>query len=161
MCPNYCPILVDIEDGRVTRVIGDKDNPLYRGYTCEKGRSLPRLLNHRERLLRSMRKTGADFEPVSPVGLDSRLDVGNPEMMADLHSAADNLSRTVDVHVEGSPTARLVDVEDHFERYSGQPRMSGVPMTVARYQRDQIANPYLGQRFRSGRLPDPDCGGDT
>lgn len=65
VCPNYCPILVDIEDERVTRVIGDKDNPLYRGYTCEKGRSLPRLLNHRERLVRSMRKTGAEFEPVS------------------------------------------------------------------------------------------------
>jgi anaerobic selenocysteine-containing dehydrogenase len=37
-----------------------------------------------------------------------------------------------DVRTIGSPTSRLVDVEDDFERYSGQPRMSGVPVQVLR-----------------------------
>jgi hypothetical protein len=30
----------------------------------------------------------------------------------------------------GSNTGRLIDVTDHYERYSGQPRMSNVPVTV-------------------------------
>lgn len=71
VCHNYCPILVEVENQRVTRVVGDALNPLYRGYTCEKGRSLPRLINHPERLTQSMKKTESGFEPV---GSDQVLD---------------------------------------------------------------------------------------
>lgn len=40
-------------------VIGAKDNPVYHGYTCAKGRALPEQHNNAHRLLRSM-KRGAD-----------------------------------------------------------------------------------------------------
>ena len=40
----------------------------------------------------------------------------------------------------GSPTSRLIDVEDDFERYSGQPRMSSVPVKVNRLTPQWPAN---------------------
>src|ERR1700754_4559342 len=40
ICPATCGLLLDIEDGRVTRVRGDADNPLTGGFTCPKGRRI-------------------------------------------------------------------------------------------------------------------------
>ena len=42
VCTALCPILVETENGVVTRVTGDPDNSLYQGYTCPKGRALNR-----------------------------------------------------------------------------------------------------------------------
>ncbi len=56
-CHAGCPILVDVEDGKPKRVVGDKRNPIYHGYTCPKGRALPEQHAHPERLLRSMKRT--------------------------------------------------------------------------------------------------------
>ena len=55
-CHATCPILVDVEDGRAVRVRGDKENPIYHGYTCPKGRALPEQHAHPERLLHSMKR---------------------------------------------------------------------------------------------------------
>ena len=55
-CHAHCAIKVDVEDGRAVHVIGDKDNPVYHGYTCAKGRALPEQHAHPERLLHSQRK---------------------------------------------------------------------------------------------------------
>ena len=55
-CHAACPILVDVEDGRPVRVVGDKENPIYHGYTCPKGRALPEQHRHPERLLHSQRR---------------------------------------------------------------------------------------------------------
>ena len=55
-CHAHCPILVDVEDGRPTRVVGDPENPIYHGYVCPKGRSLPEQHAHPERLLHSMKR---------------------------------------------------------------------------------------------------------
>jgi anaerobic selenocysteine-containing dehydrogenase len=65
-CHAGCPILVDVEDGRATRVRGDKDDPLYRGFTCEKGRQLPAQHAHPDRLLHSRRRReDGSYEPVA------------------------------------------------------------------------------------------------
>ena len=42
ICGAYCPIELEIQDGRPVRVIGDSSYPLYGGYTCVKGRALPK-----------------------------------------------------------------------------------------------------------------------
>lgn len=68
-CHAGCAVLVDVEqvDGRrrAVRVRGDRDNPVYRGFTCEKGRQLPEQHDHPERLLHSMRRRAdGTHEPV-------------------------------------------------------------------------------------------------
>ena len=55
-CHASCPILVDVEDGRAIRTVGDKANPIYHGYICPKGRALPEQHVHPDRLLHSQRR---------------------------------------------------------------------------------------------------------
>lgn len=50
LCPALCGIVVTTEDDRVLDVVGDSDHPLSEGYTCPKGRSLPLLHHHPDRL---------------------------------------------------------------------------------------------------------------
>ena len=38
-CHATCGMVATLEDGRVTRLIGDIDNPMYAGYSCVKGRN--------------------------------------------------------------------------------------------------------------------------
>jgi anaerobic selenocysteine-containing dehydrogenase len=65
-CHAGCAILVDVDDdGAPVRVRGDRSNPVYGGFTCEKGRQLPEQHRHPERLLRTMRRRDdGSHEPV-------------------------------------------------------------------------------------------------
>src|SRR5581483_6832159 len=65
MCMNGCAILVDVDDGRLTHVTGDPESPIYRGFSCVKGRAMPAFLASPDRLLHSQ-KRGADgrFTPI-------------------------------------------------------------------------------------------------
>jgi len=56
LCTAYCPILVEVEQGRALRVIGDRESPEYLGYTCAKGRALPEYHNSDERLLHPLKR---------------------------------------------------------------------------------------------------------
>lgn len=55
-CHATCGLKVTIEDGRVTRLIGDLDNPVYHGYSCIKGRSFHHFHQDPARLLRPLRR---------------------------------------------------------------------------------------------------------
>lgn len=52
LCPALCGILVTTDGDRVLDVVGDPGHPLSEGYTCPKGRSLPLLHHHPDRLER-------------------------------------------------------------------------------------------------------------
>lgn len=65
-CHAGCPVLIDVEDGKTAVAVrGDRDDPLFEGYTCIKGRQLPDQHHHPDRLRSSQRRVGAGFEPVS------------------------------------------------------------------------------------------------
>ena len=55
-CAAMCPIVIDREDGVPTRIIGDKHNPVYWGYTCIKGREMVNQVRHPDRLFSSIRR---------------------------------------------------------------------------------------------------------
>ena len=70
LCIAHCGVLATVEDDngrrKVTKVTGDPDNPLFKGYTCPKGRALPELHNHEGRLLNSIkRNTQGQFESIA------------------------------------------------------------------------------------------------
>ena len=50
-CHANCGILVEVEATGPLRVTGDRANPAYHGYTCAKGRQLPRCTRIPDRLL--------------------------------------------------------------------------------------------------------------
>ena len=69
-CTAYCPILVTVEGGRATKVVGDRAAPAYEGYTCPKGRDLPAQHNHPSRLLTCLtRQDDGHYAPIASATL--------------------------------------------------------------------------------------------
>jgi len=60
-CGLSCGVKAEIDDSdgrrRLVSLIGDKDDPAYHGYSCAKGRDLPELLRHENRLLHPLKRT--------------------------------------------------------------------------------------------------------
>jgi anaerobic selenocysteine-containing dehydrogenase len=65
ICTAICGILVDVEGDEVLRVRGDRDHPLSHGYTCPKGRALPQLHHHPERIERPMMRINGALHPAT------------------------------------------------------------------------------------------------
>lgn len=66
ICTSYCPIVVEVVDGKPVKVTGDRDAPLYDGYTCPKGRALPEQHIGDARLLHSLkRRCDGDHAPIA------------------------------------------------------------------------------------------------
>jgi anaerobic selenocysteine-containing dehydrogenase len=58
-------VLATVTDGRLTKVTGDPDNPMFKGYTCAKGRALPEIHNNPQRLLHSQqRRHDGTYAPI-------------------------------------------------------------------------------------------------
>lgn len=72
ICNALCGIVVTVNGDRVEAVRGDPEHPISRGYTCSKGRSLPGMLHHPDRLEHPLRR-GADGE-LHRVSWDDALD---------------------------------------------------------------------------------------
>ena len=56
LCMQSCAVDVDVEDGRLVDVRGDKEDPVYRGFVCVKGRNQPGFFNSPARLLHSLKR---------------------------------------------------------------------------------------------------------
>jgi anaerobic selenocysteine-containing dehydrogenase len=67
LCASSCGVLLDVEDGRITRVLGDAQHPISGGYTCPKGRRGGDLAHGPDRLTTSMRRTGTGTHEPVPV----------------------------------------------------------------------------------------------
>lgn len=64
-CHANCGIKVYVQDGRVTRVEGDVDNPVNRGYLCPKAQALKLMLESKDRLKFPLKKTKSGFVKIS------------------------------------------------------------------------------------------------
>jgi len=73
ICYHLCGAVVEVDDeGRAISMTGDRDNPIYRGYHCVKGRASPSIHNNPDRLLHTMKRMpDGTFEPIDiEVALD-------------------------------------------------------------------------------------------
>jgi anaerobic selenocysteine-containing dehydrogenase len=65
-CHATCGLVATLEDGRVTRLIGDIDNPMYAGYSCVKGRNYHAFHDSPSRLRAPLRRrSDGSFESAS------------------------------------------------------------------------------------------------
>ncbi|MFT5695232.1 MAG: anaerobic selenocysteine-containing dehydrogenase [Myxococcota bacterium] len=65
LCSINCGLQVQVEDGHLKKIKGDKKNPRSRGYTCEKQAGLDHYQNHNDRLSSPMRrKADGTFEAI-------------------------------------------------------------------------------------------------
>ena len=71
-CPDTCGLLAHVEDGRVTRVVGDPDHPVTRGFLCGRFQHYEELIHHPDRLLRPLVRERKS-EPFREASLDEAL----------------------------------------------------------------------------------------
>ena len=56
LCSHNCGVRVTVEDGKITSIRGDEDNPITRGYVCNKAFGLPHYIEHAQRVRHPMRR---------------------------------------------------------------------------------------------------------
>src|SRR5712664_127000 len=84
-CPDACALLVHIEDGRATRLRGDPDHPVTRGFLCGKVAQYLEREYSPDRLLYPQKRIGAKGEGrFERISWDEALD----EIAARLRSVA-------------------------------------------------------------------------
>jgi len=59
ICHAACPINVTIDDGQVTKVTGVDEDPIFKGYTCIKGRQMPDQIHDPGRIRSALRRNAA------------------------------------------------------------------------------------------------------
>jgi len=75
-CPDTCAVRITLEDGRVTRLEGDPEHPVTRGFACVKMNRYPERQHHADRLLHPLVRVGAKGEGrFARVGWDEALDL--------------------------------------------------------------------------------------
>ncbi len=84
LCEAICGLLLTVQDGAVTSVRGNPDDPLSRGHICPKGVALADVHADPDRLRRPVRRTAGGWQEV---GWDDAFDL-----------AADGLARTIRDH---------------------------------------------------------------
>src|ERR1700757_982957 len=65
ICYVNCGVELLVDEGRITKVRGDRDNPKSEGYLCNKAARIPFYAHHRDRLTTPLRRTASgSFESV-------------------------------------------------------------------------------------------------
>ena len=65
LCANCCGLEVIVENNRIVKVRGDKDNPISEGYVCRKGMNVAYHQHNKDRVLFPLKKVGDGFERIS------------------------------------------------------------------------------------------------
>ncbi len=74
-CPDMCSLLAHVDNGRITRIDGDPDQPFTAGFACAKVNRDAELVHSPERLATPLRRVGAKGEgKFSAIGWDEALD---------------------------------------------------------------------------------------
>ena len=57
-CHSECGVLVQVDDGTVTKIEGDSNHPFSKGAICQKGREYYKFTNHRDRVKYPLKRGG-------------------------------------------------------------------------------------------------------
>lgn len=64
MCSYRCPIVVVIEQGKIKKIIGNKEHPFNKGKLCVKGRAILDLVYSPVRILKPLKKVGERWQEI-------------------------------------------------------------------------------------------------
>ena len=78
-CPDACSIIATVEDGRVTKLQGDPDHPVTRGFLCYRTSHFLESEYYRDRLTAPLYRKNGEFHPI---GWDEALDIAAERLMA-------------------------------------------------------------------------------
>jgi anaerobic selenocysteine-containing dehydrogenase len=107
-CADACGIVATVENGRITRLAGDPDHPVTRGFLCQRTSRFLERQYAPERLTTPLRRRGDTFEPV---GWEEALD----EIAARLLEIRATSGPAAILHYRcGGSMGLLKEVVDHF-----------------------------------------------
>ena len=146
LCSGTCGILATLVDGRIARIKGDPNCPFNRGSICAKGRALPELLYHPDRLIVPLKRIG-------PKGADLWQPISTDEA---LETIADKLKDYSDNY---GPESIMLFVgayrgleRDFIQRFA---RVLGTPNTVSVDNNCHVPR-TMAARYTCGAMPFPD-----
>lgn len=61
-CHSRCGVLLEVKNGKLAGVKGDKTHPFSHGYICPKGRAAMEIIYHKERIIRPLLRVGKKGE---------------------------------------------------------------------------------------------------
>ena len=65
LCAQNCGLKVLVEDNKIVKVRGDKDNPRSEGYVCRKGTKVSFYQHHNQRLTHPLKRVNGEFVKIS------------------------------------------------------------------------------------------------
>ena len=146
LCSGTCGILVNRKDGKVLGVKGDPDCQFNRGYICPKGRALPELLYHPDRLKYPLKRIGKREENKwEQVSRDEALE----SIAEKLEKAAEEFGPESIMLQAGAYRGLERDFMQRFAAVLGTPNMVSVD-NICHVPRTMAA------RFTFGAMPFPD-----
>ena len=75
-CHSRCGVIVEVKDGRLVKVKGDKEHPFSHGYICPKGLAASEIIYHPDRITHPLRRVGKKGEgKFEQISWDEALDI--------------------------------------------------------------------------------------
>ncbi|MCG7606682.1 MULTISPECIES: molybdopterin-containing oxidoreductase family protein [Mycobacterium] len=156
ICTSVCGILVEVEGDTVTRVRGDRDHPLSKGYACPKGRALPQMHHHPDRIERPQLRIDGRLQDTSwtrclddlgtrlkgiidrhgPAsvgiffGTGVGMDATGTRVAEALHAAIGTPARFSPLTIDGTAKPLISDLVGGFVGLSGRPDYDNVDFMV-------------------------------
>jgi anaerobic selenocysteine-containing dehydrogenase len=135
LCAQNCGLEVEVEDNRIVKVKGDKDNPRSQGYVCRKGLNIAYHQHHADRLKYPLKRTDAGFVRIS-------WEQAVEEISSKLKDIVDKNGGRSFAYMGGGGQGC------HFEAASGVTFMKALG---SRYHYNALAQELTGQFWASGR----------
>lgn len=135
LCAQNCGLEVEVENNRIVRVKGDRDNPRSKGYVCRKGMKIAYHQHHEDRLKYPLKRTDKGFERIS-------WDRAAEEIAAKLRDIVGKNGPRSYAYMGGGGQGC------HFEAASGVTLMKAIG---SRYHYNAIAQELTGQFWAHGR----------
>ncbi len=142
-CHSNCGVKLHVQDGKVTRVEGDPDHPMNRGYLCPKANAIKPMLDSEDRLKYPMKKTKAGLVRIS---WDEALSLAAEKLSA----AREKFGPQALVHCHGAPVS--YGARDGFLQFMGafgSPNFTGAANTCFVPRMVAMMNTFGGR-------PEPD-----
>lgn len=114
LCEAHCGLAAKVEDGRITDVQPDKENPHSQGHVCLKGITFHNVTYDPDRVLTPMKRIGGPGE-FATVGWDEALD----DIAARLGAVIDTHGPDAVASYKGNPIAFGIDVSFSLKAFLG------------------------------------------
>jgi anaerobic selenocysteine-containing dehydrogenase len=153
ICLSFCPILVTTRGNEVVKVEGDRENEVWNGHTCVKGRAQPAWLTSERRLLHSQRRSAAGT--YEPVAIDAAMD----EIAARLQAILDEHGPDAVAFYQGSGSLQhtTTDAFAHAFLDEIRCRLRFTPNTIDKPGKSLAKALHGNWQAPAQGFDDPDC----